>query len=102
MNNDNSTASIACIGVAVGAVAVLAISAIVNGMALVLLWKWFVVTQFGLEPLSIPVAIGLSMLISMMAGSRSNSDNGFAEQALGSILSSIFAMIIGYIVFQFV
>ena len=36
-----------------------------SGFVLTILWGWFVVPAFGLAPLSVPVAIGLSTIIGM-------------------------------------
>lgn len=47
-------------------IAISVIGSIVYGWALSLLWSWFIVPTFGLTPLSIPVAIGLALIVSFM------------------------------------
>lgn len=43
-------------------VVLIPISYIVNGWALILLWGWFIVPTFELDPLAIPQAIGLALI----------------------------------------
>jgi len=47
---------------------------IFRGFVISQLWSWFVVKQFGLNPLSIPMAIGLGILITMLTFNLSLSD----------------------------
>jgi hypothetical protein len=49
------------IGVVFGGVA-----AIINGWVLSLLWLWFIVGIFGLPALSIPQAIGISLIVGFL------------------------------------
>ena len=42
--------------------------AIIQGWVLTVLWSWFVVPTFRLPELSIPVAIGLSLIVGMFKG----------------------------------
>jgi hypothetical protein len=44
----------------------LALSAIIKGFVLCKMWGWFVVPYFELPALSIPLAIGVSMLVGML------------------------------------
>ena len=45
---------------------ILSIAAIIfRGYGVSVLWSWFVVYQFGANPISIPVAIGLSLIVSL-------------------------------------
>jgi hypothetical protein len=37
---------------------------VLNGYALSVLWGWFIVPAFNLNPLSIPIAIGIMMIVS--------------------------------------
>lgn len=41
--------------------------AVFEGFALKTLWAWFVVPTFGLPELSIPVAIGIALIVSLLA-----------------------------------
>jgi hypothetical protein len=39
-------------------------SAMWSGFVAVKIWAWFIVPQFGLRPLTIPIAIGLALFVS--------------------------------------
>lgn len=49
--------------------------AALRGYVLVSYWMWFIVPTFGAKPLSIPVAIGISALISMVTHQRTAKDD---------------------------
>jgi len=51
--------------------ALIALAAAWRGYVLSILWGWFVVPGFGAQPISVPLAIGLSMLIGMVTNHRS-------------------------------
>lgn len=44
----------------------LILTVFLRGWALSVLWGWFVVKQFGLPPIGIPLAIGLSLIVSYL------------------------------------
>lgn len=44
-----------------------------RGYVLTVLWKWFIVPAFGLPLLSIPIAIGISLLVQMMTHEHAKS-----------------------------
>ena len=46
------------------------VSSIWRGYVLSILWAWFLVPAFGLPVLSIPSAIGLSLVVSMLTNHR--------------------------------
>jgi hypothetical protein len=48
----------------IGIPATIAITAIFDGYALSVLWRWFIVKQFSLPELSIPAAIGIGLVVS--------------------------------------
>lgn len=39
---------------------------LLNGWVLTKLWAWFIVTGFGVEPIGIATALGISLIVSMM------------------------------------
>lgn len=49
------------------AIPVVALSTTLNGIAISILWGWFIVGKFGLPALSISEAIGLYLVFSYMA-----------------------------------
>jgi hypothetical protein len=68
------------------------------------LWLWFVVPQFGLAPLPIAIAIGLSTLVALFTPSRP-SDPDKSEQ-LGKQVAHVFmlpalVLLVGWVVLQF-
>lgn len=67
----------------IGALTVAAIGTplllILNGFALKQLWLWFVVSTFGLPELSIPVALGLSLTITLLTNTPEGKKDDKAE-----------------------
>jgi phosphatidylglycerophosphate synthase len=81
-----------------------------RGWALSVLWGWFVVPLFGAPPLSIPYAIGLSLLVGFLTTHYDGSiarekDREWWESMLGGVVYGIigpsFALLVGWIVVQF-
>lgn len=52
--------------VVLGGLAAMIISAMYRGWALMLLWRWFVVSTFGLPELRVPAALGIAVLVMML------------------------------------
>lgn len=86
----------------VGLLTVVAVPlAILRGFVLTKLWAWFVVPFFGLPALSIPLAIGISLLIGFLAQSPTAKDveSGDWKKSFSiSILSPLITLFIGWIV----
>lgn len=81
--------------------------AVLNGFVLSKLWGWFVVTQFDLPSLGVVPAIGVGLAVSFLTHQVQNkSDEDSDERALRTIIESavvaVFALIYGWVVFQFV
>jgi hypothetical protein len=86
---------------------------IVNGWALSLLWDWFVVSTFDVPSLSIPIAIGLSIVVGYLTASAPDLDKASKPKSdweqvaslfmglLYSFFHPLFALGIGWIVLQF-
>ena len=55
-------------------VGLLVLNTLVEGLVLSVLWSWFMVSAFGLPPISIPVALGISLLISVATFRVRNED----------------------------
>jgi len=83
------------------------IAVAVNGWVLSVLWGWFIVPQFGVDPLSIPVAIGISTVVGMIAKAdtwnlaKREMDNPAIEAVAVAILSPLFALAFGWIITLF-
>lgn len=70
------------------------LSSILNGWVLTILWGWFIVPLFSLPPLSLPIAIGIALIIKMLTASninpRSDKTNEEKFKAFGQLLLSLF------------
>jgi hypothetical protein len=53
-----------------GTPVLVALACIWNGYALSIIWGWFVVPYFNLPPLSIPLAIGVTLVVSVLSNHR--------------------------------
>lgn len=86
------------------------LSAAYFGYAIAVLWGWFVVPTFGLTPLSIPVAYGISILARMCIFdatiTRVGQDDKIPEVIIKSITFGImipsFALGFGYVATLFI
>lgn len=91
-------------------VALMVVSAICNGYALSVLWGWFIVPVFNLPQLSIPVAIGVALVVGYLTKQETNSsdteDKSFGElMAKGfaiSIAKPAVALLFGWVVHFFI
>lgn len=93
----------------VSTIALMAISSVLNGWALTILWSWFVVPVFGLPEFSIPVAIGVSMTASFLTHQRIDNSMGgkdskevLIEAFTDSLIKPFMFLGIGYIVTLFI
>lgn len=77
---------------------------ILNGWALAKLWSWFIVKTFELPPLSIPAAIGLSIVVGYLThqlDTKENKDEYWKTLVKGLALATakpIFTLLFGWIV----
>lgn len=93
-------ACVAFLGVAVTVV----ISTIFSGYALSVLWGWFIAPVFHLPQLSIPVAIGLALVVGFMTKQvnwNDGDEKGYKELVC-SLVKPAFALLIGWIVKQYI
>lgn len=72
------------------------------------LWLWFVVPQFGLAPIPIVTAIGLSVLVGMYSGSSAQPKDpeeppaqAFGKSVARVILFPAFGLLFGWCIHQF-
>ena len=80
--------------------------AIVDGWVLSILWDWFVVSLFGLQSLSIPQAIGFSLVVGYLTHqtmpNQKNKDDKVDYVALASqLLKPFMALFIGWVVYTY-
>jgi hypothetical protein len=73
MNKTDSTI-LSCLGILVLLVILLPGSIIMSGWVLTILWSWFIVPVFNLPSLTIPYAIGISTVISMLTNKTVSSN----------------------------
>ena len=80
-----------------------------NGWTLCVLWEWFIVPTFGCVGLSIPAAIGISLVVSYLTTTtktqREKEQRPFGEMLLEGIITStiktVLALMFGYVVQYF-
>ncbi|HEY4515210.1 MAG TPA: hypothetical protein VJJ22_03585 [Candidatus Paceibacterota bacterium] len=87
---------------ALGWIALLVVTYLLNGAALMLLWGWFMVPTFSLPSLSLSQAIGVGIVISFLAQPYIPKDeDGRNESIVHDIIVPFLATLIGWIVHQF-
>ena len=87
----------------------IALSSIYHGFVLTKLWGWFVVPTFSLPLLSLPAAIGLSLIIGFMAKNhdlkRDDESNSLGKLMLKATLKAAAvpsnSLLFGYIVSRY-
>jgi len=77
-------------------------AAIWRGYVLTILWGWFVVHAFGAQPLAIPLAIGLSMLVTFLTHSPQNPKDTDSAFIIGmAVFGPALVLFMGWIVQKF-
>lgn len=81
--------------VAVGCMTLLTLPLVAAWRAYVLaqLWTWFAVVQFGAKPVSLPMAYGLSLMVSMFASTSQDSKDDRTWQ--DTMIHAVVTMIVG-------
>lgn len=83
------------------------ISAAWNGFVFTKLWAWFVVPQFGVQPITLLMAIGLGLTFNLLAGhtdtpKRESTDSEKFYILLTTVITALLrpalGLLIGYIV----
>lgn len=93
---------LATAGVA-GFLTIAATQIIVSGIVITVLWDWFVTPLFGLPALSIPYAIGLSLITHYMTYQYDGAESeDKAKYWLTMFLRPCLTIIVGYIVKAFI
>lgn len=84
------------------------VSAVWRGYVLTILWGWFAVPYFHLPTITVPVAIGVSLIIGMLAHQQTDCE-GKKRDPLDAVVHSLAAialapaltLLIGWIVTKF-
>lgn len=87
-----------CFGIGIAFILLLVLSAIINGFVLSILWSWFIVPLFGLPTLTIPQAIGISMIVSYLTRHSVLSGNEKQREWL-DVISDLISWVIAYPLF---
>lgn len=84
--------------------ALIAISAMLRGYVLSVLWGWFIVPTFGLPGISIPIAIGIAVILSFTTHqlnvARETQTTG--DRVFNAVVHPLFVLFIGWIVTLFI
>ena len=92
--NDDVVTWFGCLGIILFAIASVFFGAVASGWVLSIVWAWFVMPLFPLVPiLTIPQAIGFSLVTGMLAGSSSQTDN--KERTTGEAIVHLLAIAFG-------
>jgi hypothetical protein len=86
-----------------GLAGLVVISAVTRGFVLTKLWLWFIVPTFGLPKLSIPIAIGLALVVGLLTehSNQHKDDRETSDKVaaiIGSLLTPFLVLLCGYIV----
>lgn len=80
---------------------------ILRGYTLSIMWGWFIVTTFAIVPISVPAAIGINILAALFTKTPKRVDMDKAREddvmfnIITSMLWSVLALAIGYVVTKF-
>lgn len=91
---DEDKTVLGCLGIVAYFALVVPLAAIFRGFALMKLWAWFVTVPFGVRPIGIALAYGLSCIAGLLtyqsdAAKEKDDDKGFAETAVSSLVVAI-------------
>lgn len=94
-------------GKLVFALIIVAFACIIGGYVFVVLWRWFIVSTFHLQPLTIAQAIGLNLIIAYMKSpiKNDNEDLSFKDVVIkifSAIFSAALMLLFGWLIFQFI
>lgn len=72
-----------------------------RGLALSILWGWFIV-PLGLPPIGIAIAIGLSLTLSVLVPANRSKGEDITQEILAAFITPLIALCFGWVVHQFV
>ncbi len=94
----------AVLGLVVAGVLLAALSAVVNGWVLSILWGWFMVPTFGLPALSIPAAIGVALVVHYLTSEFNDAkdpERKWYVPLIYALTKPLCALLVGAIVHSF-
>ncbi len=102
MNKEDEKNLLACLGIVFGII-LIPVMVIFQGWVLTILWGWFIVPTFRAPELSIPVAIGLTLIVGMFKSynTKQESTEEKLTSGIATILIPLFLLFIGWIVHLF-
>lgn len=65
------------------------------------LWRWFITSTFGLKPLSIPQALGFTLVAAMIQSTRVENNTSATEVALTSVVKTSLIWAAGFFVYSY-
>jgi len=87
----------------IGGIVILFIVILFDAFVLTKLWQWFIVSLFNLPLLNLAYAYGISLLVNYLKGYKKEEiKEEIWELFLSAIARSGIALLVGYIVYQFV
>ncbi|MEK9171051.1 MAG: hypothetical protein AAB789_01925 [Patescibacteria group bacterium] len=88
--------------VALGLIALMIVAYLLNGVALKLLWGWFMVPTLGLPVISLVQAIGIGIVIGFLTQQHIPRDEDAKKELLVfEVLTPVLAIAVGWIVHLF-
>lgn len=80
------------------------ISIVLTGLVIKTYWEWFIISIFQIRPISIPEALGISLMISLLTlhSHKENNNKDLWEIILISLLSNLYYILVGYIIHLFI
>lgn len=88
-----------------GLIALIPIAIILRGFVMTQLWHWFIVPVFSIGELSIPYAIGFSIIVSLFTTDLKRDDSTATDSAtiIGTAIGGpLFLLLFGWIVGLFI
>lgn len=82
---------------AFGMISLYLLTMVYKGVAFQWLWGWFVAVPFGVMPLTMGHAMGLSLLVSYLTFTYAPDERSFRERLIASILLPCIALALGKI-----
>lgn len=81
-------------------------TAMMNGLALTVLWRWFVMPVFSLPPLTIPQALGIALVVAFLthqteSDGHSDGIQRWVNFLYGGLIRPLFALGLGAIYLLF-
>lgn len=78
-------------------------TALARGFVLTKLWGWFIVPFFEVGPLSMPIAIGIGLILGFLTHQEqfTNEDDDKTTPLVGMVISPWITLLIGWIVTLF-